>query len=290
MKKKLGIHMSLTGGYDKQLKKASDAGAKTVQIFSGNPTAWKPPALDKDMAAKFIKAQKRYNISPLIFHTPYLINLASPKDDIHNKSVELLKASIKKAEIFKAPYVVTHIGSHLGEGVKKGIYNIRKAIEKISHDISDDVMLLLENTVGSGNSMGASFFELKQIFAEVKEAPISIGFCFDSAHAFGAGYELSTLKGVRETMKELKENIPLDLIKVVHANDTVEEKGSKKDKHEDITKGKIGEEGFFYFLNSPELSEVEGVILETPKRTENSDKENMERLRRLVNNYSQGYG
>ena len=283
MKKRIGYHMSLAGGYKKQLNNASKIGAETIQIFSGNPTAWKPPKLDKDMAEKFKEVQTSNGIWPLIFHTPYLINLASPKPEIFDKSVALLKASLNRAELFDSPYVITHIGSHLGAGKKKGINNICKSLLKLKQDWPKDVKLLLENTVGSGNNIGSTFVEIREIFNQLDDLVLdNVGFCFDTAHAFGAGYDLSTKEGIDRTINELKDCIDLNMLKVIHANDTPEHKGSKKDRHEDLTKGNIGEDGFTYLLNKDEFSEVDSIILETPKRNENSDKENLDCLKKIL--------
>ncbi|UMZ75360.1 putative endonuclease 4 [Natranaerofaba carboxydovora] len=275
--------MSLAGGYKKQLNNASKIGAETIQIFSGNPTSWQPPKLDKDIAKKFKEVQRSNSIWPLIFHTPYLINLASPKPDIFDKSVSLLKASLKRAELFDSPYVITHIGSHLGVGKEKGINNICKALLNLKKDWPEDTKLLLENTVGSGNNIGSTFVEIREIFNRVDNLVLDhLGFCFDTAHAFGAGYDLSTTEGVDRTIDELKDNIDLNMLKVIHANDTPEHKGSKKDRHEDLTKGNIGEDGFIYLLNKDEFSEVDSIILETPKRNENPDKENLDCLKKIL--------
>ena len=277
---RLGFHMPLSGGANKQLNRAYVLGMETVQIFSGNPTTWRPSKIDPKERDKFIETQTKLNIRPLVFHTPYLINLASPKQDIRKKSIKLLQAALDKANYYKAPYVVTHIGSHVGEGRDKGIDLVVKAIENMINEWPEKVMLLIENTAGAGSNLGGDLKDLEDIMKLLAGFKM-IGCCFDTAHAWGAGYDISYKAGIEKTLEEADKCIGLNNIKVCHANDSAVSLGSKKDLHANIGEGHIGLEGFKALLRHKDFS-PEAVIMETPKIGTEWDKTNLLKLKEAV--------
>ncbi len=277
---RLGFHMPLKGGAAGQLNRAHKIGMEAVQIFSGNPTSWKPGKIDPQDRDRFLAKQAELDIRPLVFHTPYLINLASPKDDIYEKSLKLLYASLEKAHMYQAPYVVTHVGSHTGSGREKGISRVKKAIERLYKHWPGQVKLLLENTSGSGSNLGADFKDIKAIMKELTTKG-RLACCFDTAHAWGAGYKISNLVDVEKTLDEWEQNIGLEHIKICHANDTDVELGSTKDRHQHIGEGKIGLEGFASLLTHRAFV-PEAVILETPKMGTEYDQINLDNLKKAV--------
>lgn len=277
---RLGFHMPLSGSVNKQLERASELGMETVQIFTGNPTSWKPGKIDYKTIDKFNKKQTELNIKPLVFHTPYLINMASPKEDVREKSLLLLQNALEKAHAYNAPYVVTHVGSHVGQGLDPGIASVCRILEKLMPEWPSGVTLLLENTSGSGNTLGGEFKELGKIISEMSN-PQELGCCFDTAHAWGAGYDISNKSGVDAAVEELAEEVGLNRVKVCHANDTSVELGSTKDRHDHIGEGRIAEAGFSALLNHLKFN-PEAVIMETPEIGTEADGRNLERLRKAV--------
>ncbi|OWZ84521.1 deoxyribonuclease IV [Natranaerobius trueperi] len=277
---RLGFHMPLSGGIKKQLQRAHDLGMETVQIFSGNPTAWKPGKIDEKTKTKFLEEQERLDIKPLVFHTPYLINLASGKEEIREKSIKLLEAALNKASIYEAPYVVTHVGSHVDIEKEQGIENICECLERSFSKWPDGVMLLLENTAGAGKTLGGSFSDLKCILTNVSDRK-RLGCCFDTAHAWGAGYNISDKQGVKNTLDEIDKEIGLNSIKVCHANDTSVTIGSNKDRHQHIGEGYIGIKGFSELLTNEKFN-PEAVIMETPKIGSEHDKKNLDNLKEAL--------
>ncbi|ACB83753.1 deoxyribonuclease IV [Natranaerobius thermophilus] len=282
---RLGFHMPLSGGVGKQLNRASELGMECIQIFSGNPTSWKPGKITPKSRDLFIKKQEELQIKPLVFHTPYLINLASPKNDIREKSIYLLNAALEKAKAYDAPYVVTHIGSHVGEGVEKGIDLVSYSLEKIMEDWPEGVELLLENTSGAGSTLGGSLTELKKIIDKFSGTQV-LGCCFDTAHAWGAGYDISNVKEVETTLELVNEQLGLDLIKVCHANDTNVPLGSTKDRHQHIGEGNITDEGFGALLTHDSFT-PKAVIMETPKNGTDCDQINLQRLKKVVGRHEE---
>jgi deoxyribonuclease-4 len=276
---RFGYHMGLGGGFKKQIPLAKETGAETVQIFAGNPTAWKPSKTDEVEIAKSHQLAADYGIDPIVFHTAYLINLATPKDEFYEKSKFLLLDSLKRAAVYRSPYVVTHIGSHLGTGLEVGLKRITDALTELRHDWPEGVTLLLENTAGSGGSIGDNFSEIGAIMRHF-DFPDWLGVCFDTCHAWSAGYELSSEAGWEETLAEFEREIGLSRLKCFHANDTDAERGSHIDRHQHIGQGKIGLEGFRVFVNHPSL-QGRPVILETPDDIPDAYRTNLDTLRSL---------
>ncbi len=277
---RLGFHMPLSGSVNKQLNRASDLGMETVQIFTGNPTSWKPGKIDHKAGNKFSAKQTEVGISPLVFHTPYLINMASPKEDVREKSFILLKNSLEKAKTYNSPYVVTHVGSHVGQGVDRGIKLVCEILEQLMEVWPSGVTLLLENTSGAGATLGRDFSELGRIIADMSY-PDQLGCCFDTAHAWGAGFDISGQKGVDYTLTKLEESLGIEMVKVCHANDTSVEIGSTKDRHDHIGEGNIGESGFSALLNHYKFN-PDSVIMETPEIGTEADRSNLNKLLKVV--------
>jgi deoxyribonuclease-4 len=212
---------------------------------------------------------------------PYLPNLASPKDDTYWRSVETLTAELKRCSQLGIPYLVTHLGSHLGRGWGEGARRIVGAIEAALSQSDSRVMLLLENTAGTKNSMGGSFEDIARIIEELGDE--RVGVCLDTCHLFAAGYELRTESAFEETMARFDECIGVERLKVVHLNDSQGAFGSRLDRHEHIGLGRIGEEGLMVVLRSRALRDLP-FILETPIDGRRDDRGNLMAARELASN------
>jgi len=240
---KIGFHVSIIGRIDEAVDRAVEIGCNTFQIFTRNPRSWKAEDLKREEVKAFIEKVERFDMQPVFAHMPYLANLASPRPNIYFLSVKTLKTELERCKILKIPYLVTHLGSHLGSGKSEGFRRIIKAINEAYSSVGGEVTLLLENTAGTKNSMGSSFEDIKYIIDNLK-FPDFVGVCFDTAHAYAAGYDLRTQRAVQDVIRRFDEIIGFEKLRLVHLNDSRGGLGSHIDRHEHIGMGKIGEEGF----------------------------------------------
>jgi len=248
-------------------------------MFSRNPRGWRSKRLSSVEVESFRRKLRESGIWPVFIHTSYLLNLASPKDDVYGKSVVLLRDELRRASELGVPYVVTHMGSHLGYGKMEGFKRIVEAVNDSFSSIRNDVILLLENTAGTKNSMGSAFEDVKYILSRIKVGD-RVGVCFDTAHAFAAGYDLVSRGAVQHTLQRFDEVVGLEKLKLVHLNDSKGALGSRVDRHEHIGMGKIGEGGFRNIFQSV-LGQLP-LILETPIDRRRSDIGNLEKVRELA--------
>jgi deoxyribonuclease IV len=276
---KVGVHVSIAGSLDLAVDRAKDAGCDVFQMFSRNPRGWAYKPLTDEDAALFRSKVKTTGIIP-VDHMPYLPNLASPKPEIYEKSVDTLVAELDRCGRLKVPYLVTHLGHHLGDGIAGGRMRVIKAISTALGKSDNDVMLLLENTAGEKNSVGSSFEHIRAIMDELA-FPGRIGVCFDTCHAFAAGYELRTEEGLRETLAQFDEQVGLKHLRVIHLNDTKGDRGSGLDRHEHIGMGFIGEDGFRRILHHKAIASLP-LVCETPVDERRDDRGNIAKVRELA--------
>jgi len=276
---KLGLHLSIQGSIDKVIDRALERNCNTLQMFSRNPRGWHSKRLGSEEAERFKDKLRQSGIEPVFIHTLYLLNLASPKDDIYAKSVAALKDELGRAAELNVSYVVTHLGSHLGHGKKEGFKRIVEAVNDSFSSVENNVMLLLENTAGTKNSMGSAFEDIEYILSRITTEK-RIGVCFDTCHAFAAGYDLVSRGAIAHTLQRFDEVIGLNKLKLVHLNDSKGGLGSKLDRHEHIGMGKIGEAGFRNILHS-RLGQLP-LILETPIDRRRNEIGNLEKVRELA--------
>jgi len=277
---KVGAHVSIAGSIDRAVDRAGKIGCDTFQIFSRNPRGWRAKEISEEVAQEFKRKLKRSGMHPPVDHMPYLPNLATPKEDVYRKSVDALALELERCEILGIPYLVTHLGSHLDSGKEVGLNRTVDAIIRALSAFENDVILLLETTSDSKNSVGGSFEDLAEIMSRVDRED-RVGACFDTCHAFVAGYELRTEEGLEETMEKFDRTIGLERMKVVHLNDSKGPIGSKLDRHEHIGLGEIGEEGFRLILNHPTIR-TRPLILETPSDERRDDLGNIALVRELA--------
>jgi deoxyribonuclease-4 len=285
MTKKLlvGAHMSISGGAFNALLHGEELGCTTIQIFTKNSNQWRAKLLTSEDARKFREAQKRTGISPVVGHNAYLINLASPKEDIYRQSLEAMLVELKRAEFLGLPYLVMHPGAHLGSGEKEGIGKIARSLDRLHEKtVGFEVKICLETTAGQGSSIGYRFEHLVDIIGRVKEKG-RLGVCYDTCHTFAAGYDIRTQKTYETTLKEFDNVVGLSKLWVIHVNDSLKDLGSQVDRHQHLGEGKIGLEGFRLLMNDKRWEKVP-KILETPKEGSTArDIANLNLLRGLAN-------
>lgn len=269
--------MSIMGTIDQAVDRAQDIGCNTFQMFTRNPRGWMFRKLNDEEVREFRRKVESFGLNPAVAHMPYLPNLSSPRKLIYNKSVKSLVAELDRCGSLGIPYVVTHLGSHLGKGAAIGLEQIVTAVNKAFSQNESEVMLLLENTAGTKNSMGSSFEEIKRIVDGIEKKD-RVGVCFDTAHAFAAGYDLRTAQGVEETISKFDSVLGLRLLRVIHLNDSKGELGSCRDRHEHVGLGYIGKEGFRALFRHPAASNLP-FIMETPES--NEDAQEIKRVREL---------
>lgn len=272
---RFGRHMPLNAKPVRAAEIAQQLGCNAIQIFASNPTGWRPPEGDPKASIAFAEAARILDLNPVVIHAPYLINLASPDEIIWEKSIALLTWTLQRGTLLGAQYVVFHTGSHKGTGIEAGIERIVQAIERILPVTPPEVMLLLENDVGAGNSLGSGFAQLAAILARLPQFADRLGVCLDTAHLWGAGYDISTTEGVQQVLQQFAETVGLTNLKVLHLNDTKVALGSHRDIHARLNEGIIGAAGFRALLTDPRLDHV-AVIMETPIQTSEDGKEDWE--------------
>ncbi len=281
---KIGCHVSIAGGIDNSVVRAEELSCNTMQIFSKNASTWREKILKKDEVESFRGNLKNSNINPVFIHTSYLINLASPSDELYFKSINAFLEEMKRADLLLPdPYVIIHPGAHTGAGEEYGIQRIIRALNIILEKSADSnlkTMILLEDTAGSGTHLGYTFYQLKRMIEGAKDKN-RIGICFDTCHAFTAGYDLSHKEGVEQTLEEIEKYVGLERLKVIHLNDSKFPLGSRKDRHMHIGKGYIGLECFRVLVNHKYLKDLP-FILETPKNDEKDDIKNIDLVKSLV--------
>lgn len=277
-----GTHASASGGVDKALQRAVDVGATSCQIFAKNERQWRAKPLDPAVVERFHAERERTGIRQMAVHDSYLINLASPKDDIHEKSMAAFQDELERCQTLDIRYLVTHPGAHTGSGVDEGIRKFADSLNRLFDVLPDNTTITcLETTAGQGTTLGRSFEEIAAIIDLVEDKE-RVGVCFDTCHVFAAGYDIRTVEGVTSVLDEFDRIVGIDKLKVLHLNDSKNPLGSNKDRHDHIGEGLIGLEGFRGIVNDPRLSGLP-AILETEKDDEGEhDRRNLATLRGLV--------
>jgi deoxyribonuclease-4 len=275
---KLGCHVSIAGSVDKAVDRANMIGCDTFQVFTRSPRMWRHREFKPDEVEAFKRKRIETGIDPVFSHMPYLPNLSSSNPEPYKKSVETLRLELTRCNLLDIPFLVTHLGSHLGKGLDIGIRQIVRAINEAVSGLDHYPTILLENTSGKTNEVGSVFEELKTIIDNVSTN--NIGVCFDTCHAFARGYNISTWNGIDSTIREIEQTIGFERVQLVHLNDSKGELGSRLDRHNHIGIGHIGEDGFRRFLKS--RFNTKPFILETPIDDFRSDGDNLARARELA--------
>ena len=279
---RLGAHESISGGLHKALDRARSVGCDAVQIFVKSNRSWAVKPLTEDDVARFKAQAEESGIRPVVGHTSYLLNMASPKDDLWQRSRDTLIVELERCEALGVGWLVLHPGSHVGSGEEAGLARVAQGLGEV-HAATPGfrAQILLETTAGQGTNLGYSFEHLAWMIEHTPEGE-RLGVCLDTCHVFAAGYELRTPEGYEATMEAFDQTVGLERLKALHLNDSKGDLGSRKDRHEHIGQGHIGLEGFRNVLNDPRLTGLPG-LLETPKSDDlHEDRENLAVLRSLV--------
>ncbi|MCM8771335.1 MAG: deoxyribonuclease IV [Candidatus Omnitrophica bacterium] len=275
----LGVQVSIAGRIYEAVERAKELGCNTMQIFSRNPRQWRHGELEKEEIIEFRKRREKAKISPLFIHIPYTLNLASPDAALYHKSIEVYIKDIKEAGLLGADYLVTHLGSHMKKGENWGLGRFVNALNIILDKTPSEVEILLENTSGSGSWLGYKFQHHKIILDKIHK-PQRVGICLDTCHAYTAGYDIASEKGLNNMLEEMDNLVGLEKLKLVHLNDAKDTLGSRRDRHAHIGEGIIGKEAFKRIVHHPQLKDLP-FILETPKRIAEDDRRNLEVVRNL---------
>lgn len=277
-----GSHMSASGGVDKALARGEAIPVESLQLFSKNERQWIAKPLDPEVVLRFHQEVERTGIDKLVVHDSYLINLASPKPEILEKSIPAFADELQRCDILGVPYLVTHPGAHTGSGVDVGIARFAQSLNEIFDAMPESSTLtLLETTAGQGTALGRSFEEIAAII-DLVEDKSRIGVCMDTCHIFAAGYDYRTPELYAAMMAQFDATIDLDRLKVIHLNDSKNPLGSYKDRHDHIGDGEIGLEGFRQFVNDPRLDGLPGILETEKDDAGEKDRRNLATLRRLI--------
>lgn len=280
----LGSHVSAAGGVSTAFGRGQSIGCQTMQIFTRNQNRWDSKPLDPAEIEKWHAAAAETGIAPSISHASYLINLGSPDDELWEKSIDALVDELQRAEALGLLGVVLHPGAHMQQGEEVGIARVAAGLDR-THAATGGfkTLTLLEITAGQGTTLGYKFEHLGAMRAQAAE-PDRLAVCFDTCHAFAAGYDFREPAGYAAMMDEFDRAIGLDLLACFHFNDSKGALGSRKDRHEHIGQGAIGVSGFAHILNDARFVSVP-MILETPKSDDmHEDVENFAVLRGLLEN------
>lgn len=261
-KRKIGLHLSISGGIYKALESALELDVNAVQFFLKNSNQWKAkPYSDEDIES-FKNLSKKFSDDSLFAHSGYLINLAG-KGEVYEKSVEALKDEISRAGLLGVKYIVLHPGSHGGDGIEAGIKKISDSLNHIFDSDNSPVKILLETTAGQGHSVGSSFDHIADIIEKTKNRS-RVGVCIDTCHIFAAGYKIINKNDFESTLDDFDKTVGLDKVSLIHLNDSKKDYASKVDRHENIGSGFIGDDGFKTILTNKRIAHIP-VVLETPK-------------------------
>jgi len=281
---RIGCHTSISGSLEKAALKAAEIGANTFQIFSTSPRMWRGSVHGAHEVKLLQAARAKYDLTPLVIHSNYLINLASCSEELRLKSVQSFRNEIERGLTIGAEYLVVHPGNCKGHTVEQGIVAlVRSLVEAAAGLDTCALTVLLENTAGSGEALGSRFEELALMRdCALQVTGLRVGFCIDTCHCHSSGYDVATAEGLQRTVAEIERVLGVENVKAIHANDSKTPFNSRMDRHENIGQGSIGEEGFRRILTHPMLKQ-KPFILETPKEEEDDDRRNIETLKRLAN-------
>ncbi len=273
--------MSIAGGVHKAVERAVSVGATALQIFTSSSNQWHARSIPEDEAKVFRDAVAAAGIVRPFAHNTYLVNLASPKDDLWEKSIVAMEGEITRAEALGLSYLVMHPGSHVGSGEEPGLARIAGAVNRLHAKFQDvKVRLCFEVTAGQGTNLGCRFEHLASLFGKI-EASERMGVCLDTCHLFASGYDVSTAEGWKKVTTEFDRIVGIRRIRCFHINDSKKGLGCRVDRHEHIGKGAMGIEAFRAIVNDPRFRECP-MVLETPKDEDlATDRVNLAALRGL---------
>ena len=283
MTRRIGVHLGTAGGASNAVERAREIGANTFQFFSSSPRMWRAPKVDPAQAERMRTLRAALNVSPLVIHTSYLVNVCSQTADVREKSIDAFRGEIERALTWGAEYLVLHPGSWKGltrdEGLRLAAESITQAIDGLPWQ-GTPFHILIENTAGAEFSLGGSFEQVAELVTLLRAtAPVAV--CLDTCHTHVAGYDLVTEEGYAATMEQIGATVGFESVRVWHYNDAKAERGSKLDRHEHIGQGTMGIEPFRRILNDKRFAHA-AFIAETPVDEPGDEERNVRVLKSLV--------
>jgi deoxyribonuclease-4 len=290
MARRIGMHLSTSGGVFRAAERARDLGANTFQIFSSSPRMWRPAQLEPSHCEQMHRLRREYDCFPLVIHTSYLVNLCSQSSIVREKSIHAFRKEIERALALGAEYLVLHPGSWRGLTRAQGLELAADAIAEAADGLipasepdcasGEDFRILIENTAGSEFSLGGSFEQVAELIDRLRPV-VPAGACLDTCHCHVAGYDLVTASGYEETVSLIDRTMGTSAVYVWHMNDAKAPRGSKLDRHQHIGKGTLGLAPFRRLLNDPRFAHC-AFIAETPVDEPGDDLRNMQTLLALA--------
>lgn len=275
---RLGAQVSVSGGLHNAFQNGRDISAETVMFYTKSNRQWKAKALTEKEIKKYNQAKNEYDdITPVVVHAAYLMNLASPKEDIWQKSYDALVVEINRVAQIGESLMVMHPGSHMDEGEEAGLERIANGLQKALAETAEsapNVIICLEVMAGQGTNLGFKFEHLAYLIENGGDKS-RLGVCLDTCHMFAAGYDIRTPEAYEATMQEFDRVVGFDYVKCFHFNDSKYDFDSRRDRHEHIGKGYLGEQAFANFVNDPRWKD-HPAHLETPKTEEDDEGNKME--------------
>lgn len=276
----LGAHESVAGGLHLAFDRIKKVGGESLQIFTRNQRQWNPKPLSQEEIDNFTGAWQESDKMPVVSHASYLVNLASAKEEVLEKSINGMVLELERCVALGISDTVLHPGSHGGDGVDIGLERFVRAVDEVFEKNDSGVRILLETTAGQGTGLGADFTELEYIIKN-SSSPERLGVCVDTCHIFAAGYEIRDKESYEQTIEELSSTVGLERVRLFHLNDSKKGLASRVDRHEHIGQGEIGSVGFKYLVNDTRFHGLP-MTLETPKGDNlQEDIVNLQRLRAL---------
>jgi deoxyribonuclease-4 len=254
----IGAHVSSSGGIDKAVDRAVAIEADSMQVFTQSPRMWRPTNHDSATFERFRERRAEVGMGGVVCHALYLCNLAAPNDDVYEKSVAALRNTMEVARGIGADGVVFHVGSHLGSGFEHGLERVVPAMAQVLELSSDETWLLMENSAGTGGTIGRSIDELATIFDRLDRHP-RLGICLDSCHLYASGVDVGDPAALDACLDEVDASIGLDRLRALHVNDSAMPLGSNRDRHANIGEGLLGEQ-LGVFLGNPRLQDLPAVL------------------------------
>jgi len=279
----LGAHMFVKGALSRTFEDAHHLGCDTLQLFTKNNNQWRTAQLNSEQIKSFRETRENLGFRvPIMAHDSYLINLASPKPDVYNKSLQAMGEEVQRCIDLGIDFLVMHPGAHLGTGEEGALKKIAQSLDVILRPLPQNpFMILLEITAGQGTNVGYKLEHIAEILNLISQQA-RVGVCVDTCHLFAAGYDLSTREGYEKTWNLCDQLFGLDRIKAFHLNDSKKGLGCRVDRHEHIGKGCIGLSAFQWLVNDERFQNVPAV-LETPKGADYAeDRENLTLLKSLL--------
>ena len=275
----IGAHVKTTGGVDKAVDRAIDIGAECMQIFAASPRMWRVSAIKDKPLENYHAKMAESGLGPTIVHAKYLTALGSPNPELVEKSRKSLAEELTQTERLGALGLVFHPASHRGAGLDAVFQQFVEGVNVVLDAAPGDALLMLETSAGSGDHIGSKFEELGRLIKAIDNPRVAT--CFDTQHVWASGYNIVDKDGLDETMEEFDREIGLDQLRCVHANDSMRERGSSVDRHDNIGEGLIGREGFMNILGHPAFADVP-FYLEVPGyEKEGPDKPNVDALKAI---------